>query len=69
MWQLRAIYHPIGRSAASIRLPIHNFVSTQTEHMEDVPMQLLADHLPISLLWDLADPAGPDSADLLAHEA
>ena len=31
-------------------------------------MQLLADHLPISLLWDLADPAGPDSADLLAHE-
>ncbi|HEY5455519.1 MAG TPA: hypothetical protein VIJ96_08610 [Acidothermaceae bacterium] len=44
-------------------------MSTQTEHMEDVvPMQLLADHLPISLLWDLADPAGPDSADLLAHE-
>jgi hypothetical protein len=53
----------------AIRLPIHNFVSTQTEHMEDVPMQLLAEHLPISLLWDLADPAGPDSADLLAHEA
>ena len=44
-------------------------VSTQTEHLEDVvPMQLLADHLSISLLWDLADPAGPDSADLLAHE-
>jgi hypothetical protein len=39
------------------------------EHLEDVPMLLLADHLPISLLWDLVDPAGPDSADLLAHEA
>ena len=54
------------------RLPIHNLVSTQTQHteyIEDVPMQLLAEHLPISLLWDLADPAGPDSADLLAHEA
>ena len=44
-------------------------MSTQTEHLEDViPMQMLADHLPISLLWDLADPHGPDSADLLAHE-
>jgi len=60
---------PYRRVSDAIRLPILNFVSTQTEHMEDVvPMQLLADHLPISLLWDLADPAGPDSADLLAHE-
>ena len=31
-------------------------------------MQLLAEGLPLSLLWDLADPAGPHSADLLAHE-
>jgi hypothetical protein len=31
-------------------------------------MQLLAEGLPLSLLWDLVDPAGPDSADLLAHE-
>jgi hypothetical protein len=59
---------PYRRVSGAIRLPIPNFVSTQTEHMEDVPMQLLADHLSISLLWDLADPAGPDSADLLAHE-
>jgi len=60
---------PYRRVSGAIWLPIPNFVSTQTEHLEDiVPMQLLADHLPISLLWDLADPAGPDSADLLAHE-
>jgi len=32
-------------------------------------MRLLEEGLPISLLWDLADPAGPDSADLLAHES
>jgi len=31
-------------------------------------MQLLAEGLPLSLLLDLADPAGPHSADLLAHE-
>lgn len=41
---------------------------TLTDHLEDAPMQMLADHLPLSLLWDLADPAGPDSEDLLAHE-
>ena len=60
---------PYRRVSGAIRLPIPNFVSTQTEHIEDVmPMQMLADHLPISLLWDLVDPHGPDSADLLAHE-
>jgi len=32
-------------------------------------MHLLAEGFPISLLWDLADPAGPDSEDLLAHGA
>jgi hypothetical protein len=42
---------------------------TTTEHAEDVPMQLLAEGLPISLLWDLADPTGPHSEDLLAHES
>lgn len=29
---------------------------------------LLANGIPITLLMDLADPAGPQSADLLAHE-
>jgi len=43
-------------------------VSTLTEHTDDAAMQLLAEGLPLSLLWDLVDPAGPDSADLLAHE-
>jgi hypothetical protein len=41
---------------------------TQIDPAEDVPMHLLAEHLPLSLLWDLADPAGPDSEDLMAHE-
>lgn len=31
-------------------------------------MALLANGIPITLLMDLADPAGPQSADLLAHE-
>ena len=30
---------------------------------------LLAAHVPLTLLLDLADPLGPDSADLLATEA
>jgi hypothetical protein len=42
---------------------------TQTESAVDVPMHLLAEGLPISLLWDLADPTGPHSEDLLAHES
>ena len=41
-------------------------VMTQTE---DATMHLLAEGCPISLLLDLADPAGPDSEDILAHEA
>jgi hypothetical protein len=41
-------------------------VMTQTD---DATMHLLAEGCPISLLWDLVDPAGPDSEDLLAHEA
>lgn len=36
---------------------------------EDAPMHLLAEGLPLSLLWDLADPTGPHSEDLLAHES
>jgi hypothetical protein len=31
-------------------------------------MHLLAEHLPLSLLWDLLDPNGPGSEDLLKHE-
>jgi hypothetical protein len=31
-------------------------------------MQQLAEGLPLCLLWDLSDPAGPGSEDLLAHE-
>lgn len=41
---------------------------THTQDAEDGTMHLLAEGLPLSLLWDLADPAGPDSEDLLAHE-
>jgi hypothetical protein len=31
-------------------------------------MRMLAEHFPLSLLWDLVDPKGPDSEDLLEHE-
>jgi hypothetical protein len=31
-------------------------------------MRLLAEGFPLSLLWDLVDPAGPASEDLLRHE-
>lgn len=31
-------------------------------------MDWLADHLPLALLCDLADPAGPDSLGILAAE-
>ncbi len=31
-------------------------------------MDWLADHLPLALLCDLADPAGPDSPGILAAE-
>jgi hypothetical protein len=31
-------------------------------------MHLLAEHFPLSLLWDLLDPNGPGSEDLLKHE-
>jgi hypothetical protein len=47
----------------------HQSVSTQTEYAEAAPMRLLAERFPLSLLWDLLDPAGPDSEDLLKHEA
>ena len=43
-------------------------MSTDTDHPVETSMRLLEEGLPLSLLWDLADPAGPDSADLLAHE-
>jgi hypothetical protein len=36
---------------------------------EDAPMRLLAEGLPLSLLWDLVDPHGPASEDLLEHES
>ena len=32
-------------------------------------MDLLAKGLPLSLLWDLVDPDGPASEDLLKHES
>lgn len=43
-------------------------MSTQIELAEDTPMRLLAEGLPLSLLWDLVDPNGPASEDLLRHE-
>jgi hypothetical protein len=43
-------------------------MSTQTDHAAETSMRLLEEGFPLSLLWDLVDPAGPDSADLLAHE-
>jgi hypothetical protein len=49
-------------------MPINMNVSTQTEYAEEAPMRLLAEGFPLSLLWDLVDPGGPDSADLLEHE-
>lgn len=36
---------------------------------EEAPMRLLAEGLPLSLLWDLVDPNGPASEDLLEHES
>jgi hypothetical protein len=33
------------------------------------PLNLLARGLPLSLLWDLVDPNGPNSEDLLKHES
>lgn len=32
------------------------------------PMDLLHDHVPLSLLCDLTDPQGPPSAEILAEE-
>jgi hypothetical protein len=32
-------------------------------------MRLLEQHVPLSLLWDLLDPAGPRSDEILAIEA
>ena len=32
-------------------------------------MRLLAEGVSLSLLWDLVDPDGPDSEDLLQHES
>ncbi len=36
---------------------------------DDTTMRLLAEGLPLSLLWDLVDPYGPDSEELLRHES
>ena len=44
-------------------------MTPQTDHPAETSMRMLEEGLPLSLLWDLADPAGPDSADLLAHES
>jgi hypothetical protein len=38
------------------------------ELTEEAPMRLLAEGLPLSLLWDLVDPNGQASEDLLRHE-
>ena len=38
--------------------------SPEDEHV----MSLLEEHVPMSLIMDLAAPAGPDSADILATE-
>ncbi len=39
-----------------------------TVHREDTPMQLLAEGLPLSLLWDLVDPNGLSSQELFESE-
>jgi hypothetical protein len=43
-------------------------VSTQLEYAGEATMRLLAEGVSLSLLWDLVDPAGPASEDLLRHE-
>jgi hypothetical protein len=43
-------------------------VTIQIEFADEAPMRLLANGLPLSLLWDLVDPAGPASEDLLRYE-
>lgn len=39
-----------------------------TDLADDVSMRLLAEGVSLSLLWDLVDPDGPASEDLLRHE-
>jgi hypothetical protein len=43
-------------------------MSTPTELADEAPMRLLAEGLPLSLLWDLVDPEGPASEELLRRE-
>lgn len=41
----------------------------QSEEQASVDvMRLLSDHVPLTLLADLAQPTGPDSPDILEHE-
>ncbi len=40
----------------------------QASHAEEDVMDLLAEHVPLSLLLDLATPGGPPSKDLLQAE-
>lgn len=42
---------------------------TQSALVAEAPMELLAKGFPLSLLWDLVDPDGPASEDLLKHES
>lgn len=38
------------------------------EHAREDVMRLLSEHVPLTLLADLAQPAGPDSPDILEDE-
>ena len=47
----------------------HQNVRTETDFAEEAPMRLLAEGFPLSLLWDLVDPDGPASEELLRNES
>ena len=40
----------------------------EAAHVDEEVMELLAEHVPLSLLMDLATPGGPPSRDLLQTE-
>lgn len=50
---------PVGDAAAE--------VEREDQASADV-MRLLSEHVPLTLLADLAQPTGPDSPDILEHE-
>lgn len=58
---------PVAHEPAPEAADAQRDVRSEEQASVDV-MRLLSEHVPLTLLADLAQPTGPDSPDILEHE-